>query len=365
MATRSRAYLKQEFNDGERPTGADFADLMDSYLNKEDDQVRLDTNNNLTVPGGINLANTSTGQTGTLRFNGTQIEVFNGGTWNPVSGGGGAFTPVGAGPDVAYDGGNVGIGNFPTPPTHKLDVPLAANSGAAEQVLMGNMAVHNGQTAADDAAYISHEGVASDLRFALKQDGQANTTVNAGSGAQLILSQQGTTRLQITQIGNVTIVPATSASILGNTVIGSPIAGQERDLTVTRDLLVSGQASKPGGGTFEDSASDKRVKQDVKTLDAGLEEICKLKPVFYKFNGKGGTPKDGKEYVGLIAQEVEKVVPFMVKKSPLTGGEKEVPNMLTYNQTPLTFIMINAIRELTERVKKLEAQSAAKTKGKQ
>lgn len=353
MANRSRTYLKEKFEDGDRPTGEHFADMIDSVINKVDDNVQLDPNGNLTIPGGLNLSNTINGQEGTLRFNANQLEVFSGGIWNPVAGGGGgAFIPVGGGPDVAFGGGNVGIGSFLSQPTNKLEVPLAANSGASERVRLGNLIVHNGQ--ANDAAYISHQNATLDNNFAVRQDSQANTTVNAGSNAVLSLNQAGVPRMRLTNTGNITLTPQTSVTIEANTAIGSPVQ--------PRDLFVFGQAFKTVAGPFV-GISDSRVKKDVKTLDMGLTEIKKLKPVSYKYNGEGGTPNDGKEYVGLIAQEVQKVVPSMVDQSKF-AEQQGMPNMLTLDPNPLMYIMINAIQELAGRVEQLESQLAGKSKQK-
>jgi hypothetical protein len=361
MADRSRAYLRQEFSDGERPTGTDFADLIDSFINKEDDGVRRQPNGNITIPAGLTLANATDGQDGTLRFNAGQVEVLQGGVWSPI-GGEGAFARVGGGPHVAFAGGNVGIGGFATPPTHKLEVPL---TGPGERVRLGNVTAHNGPASAA-GAYLSHQNATGDQSFALRQDGQANTDLNAGPGAELALMQGGAARLRINSSGNVTITPQLSVTINGNTQtggnlqVGSPPPGQARNLSVT------GDAFKPGGGPFTPLASDARVKRDVKPLDVGLQQVRGLKPVYYKFNGKAGMPDDGREYVGLIAQDVSEVVPFLVQKGGAAGeaGEdREMRDLLTYDPGPLTYILINAVRELAERVEQLEARLAANDGG--
>ncbi len=351
MAEQSRNYLKQRFDDGERPTGKDFTDFIESFINKEDDKVRLASGDNLNIPAGLTLSNAPVGAEGTIRFNAGQVELFSGGAWNPIAGESGAFTEVAGGPSVAFAAGNVGIGNFAVAPTHKLDITLGQNNGAPRRVRFGKLVVHNGT--ADDAAYISNESAAAvtDLSYALKQDSQANTTINAGQGARLILAHNNQTRFQILTSGNITISPVASVAIDGNVAIGALPALQNKN------LLVFGNASKLVAGGFDAIASDVRVKKDVKSLHYGLREICRLNPVFYKFNGEGGTPEDGKEYVGLLAQELNEVMPFMVKKSEIaSANDKQKRDLLTYESGPLTFIMINAIRELTEKVEKLEAE---------
>ncbi|WP_315817947.1 tail fiber domain-containing protein [Paraflavitalea speifideaquila] len=79
-------------------------------------------------------------------------------------------------------------------------------------------------------------------------------------------------------------------------------------------------------------------------------------PVVYKFNGKGGTVDNGIDYIGLIAQDVKKVMPELVisqfqKLNPEDSKEEEV---LTHDLTPLVFMFINAIKELNDRLEKLE-----------
>jgi hypothetical protein len=352
MADRSRAYLKQEFNDGERPTGADFADLIDSAINKEDDGVRM-VNGNLSLQAGLTLANTSAGVEGTLRFTGTQLEVFRGGAWGPL-GGGGAFTPVAGGPDVAFTGGNVGIGNFNTAPPHRLDVPLSGNSGADQRIRLGNVAVHNGS--GNDAAYVSHRSATTNQQFALRQNSVAETHVNSGSSQPLILMQGGNNpRLTIADSGNISLMPDSSVEI------GRSGANGARNLVVRGNLDVHGTARKTGGGNF-DVLSDARVKRDVKALDLGLSEIRRLKPVYYKYNGEAGTIDDGREYVGIVAQDIAEVMPIAVRHDAFADvgeGREDYRDLLTYDPSPLTYVLINAVRELAERVEQLETRLAA------
>jgi hypothetical protein len=63
----SRAQLNQEFRDGERPSGDDFASAWLSFLHKSDDGVRVDINGNLELSRGITVKDATAGQAGTLR----------------------------------------------------------------------------------------------------------------------------------------------------------------------------------------------------------------------------------------------------------------------------------------------------------
>src|SRR5580704_1647263 len=78
-------------------------------------------------------------------------------------------------------------------------------------------------------------------------------------------------------------------------------------------IYCGGGAEMPGGGMWGNSSSDARVKKDIKDFHPGLAELVRLHAVRYKYNGLGGTQDDGHEFVGVIAQELEKVMPEMVK----------------------------------------------------
>jgi len=71
-------------------------------------------------------------------------------------------------------------------------------------------------------------------------------------------------------------------------------------------------------GTFVE-ASDKRLKENIKTIDNATDKISKLRGVMYN---KISTP--GKEEMGLIAQEVEEVVPEVVGTDATEEGMKNV-----------------------------------------
>ena len=93
------------------------------------------------------------------------------------------------------------------------------------------------------------------------------------------------------------------------------------------------------------SFSDIRLKENIKPTNYGLNELLKLNPVEFKWK-----EKDGKE-IGLIAQEVEKIVPEVIKEN------KRINDDTLYKQVDyekLVPVLINSIKELNERIKKLE-----------
>jgi hypothetical protein len=103
-------------------------------------------------------------------------------------------------------------------------------------------------------------------------------------------------------------------------------------------LHVNGSAGKPGGGSWS-NASDERLKNVKRNFNRSLEAIDELNPVYYTYkkNNEIDLPVN-EEYVGLLAQEVQKVIPEAV-------GEYE-KGYLSVNNDPIIWTMLNAIKEL-------------------
>jgi hypothetical protein len=88
--------------------------------------------------------------------------------------------------------------------------------------------------------------------------------------------------------------------------------------------------------------SDVRVKENIKTIDNSLEKVSKLRGV--EFNKIGEDIKS----IGVIAQEIEKVIPEVVREDD--KGMKSV----AYGN--ITGILIEAIKELKQEIEELKKQ---------
>ena len=101
--------------------------------------------------------------------------------------------------------------------------------------------------------------------------------------------------------------------------------------------------------------SDARVKKDVTNFTDGLATIERLRPVSFALNGLGGT-SDGKQEIGLIAQEVAEVAPYMsaIHEGKLNPTDTEDTKMLSIQPMTITYVLINAVQELSKEVKALK-----------
>jgi len=95
--------------------------------------------------------------------------------------------------------------------------------------------------------------------------------------------------------------------------------------------------------------SDARLKTDVNTINDALSICGKLRGVSYKWI------KDGKPSIGVIAQEVEEVIPEVVLNNldsdPATGETIEVKSV---DYGKIVGVLINAINELKAEVDELK-----------
>lgn len=141
--------------------------------------------------------------------------------------------------------------------------------------------------------------------------------------------------------------------------------------------LASGNAAKPGGGMWI-ATSDKRSKKEINPFTKGLETLRLINPVSFKYNGRFGTNNEDRTHIGLIAQEVQQYAPEMVLEntyqeietsySDETGTVEKViaeERYLSVDPSELTYILINAAKELQEKVEKLESEIEILKKGTQ
>jgi hypothetical protein len=165
-------------------------------------------------------------------------------------------------------------------------------------------------------------------------------------------------------ITNATAIGANAEVTESNTMVLGCIAGVNNCQTsvsvgigtTTPDnlLSVNGSADKPGGGSWG-TYSDGRLKTVNGSFDSGLNQVMKLHPIRYRYKPDNALSiRDADEHVGVVAQEVQRVIPEAVTEN----GK----GYLLVNNDPIIWSMVNAIkeqqREIERQQKLLLAQSA-------
>ena len=182
-------------------------------------------------------------------------------------------------------------------------------------------------------------------RMRIGQDGLVN--INSG---KFKVDQNGVTNISITNDAN-------ANGFVFDTGDGG--AGNRPKFKIrygTADQIYldgSGNAEKPGGGSWT-AISDSRAKENIVDYTSGLDQLKQIQPRSYRYIGNETT------YIGLVAQEVEDAMPELVKlgEGKLPDGT-EVTDFRTLNQTPLTFALINAVKEMAEQIDLLKAKVTA------
>lgn len=118
---------------------------------------------------------------------------------------------------------------------------------------------------------------------------------------------------------------------------------EEMRLTGGGDLHVDGDII-----AYSSTVSDKRLKTNVHKIDGALEKVSKLNGYTFDYI------RDNRASAGVIAQEVEKVLPSAVieKDESLHGKDGETYKTVQYDQ--LHGLLIEAIKELKAEIEALK-----------
>lgn len=118
--------------------------------------------------------------------------------------------------------------------------------------------------------------------------------------------------------------------------------------------------STPGGDMIASgnigAYSDPRLKDEVEPIAGALDIVDQLRGVRFTWNNKTKLiGKPGQRDIGVLADEVEAVLPELVSLSmPDDGNDGQQWRVVDYAK--LTPVLIEAVKDLAARVKELEAR---------
>ncbi len=128
--------------------------------------------------------------------------------------------------------------------------------------------------------------------------------------------------------------------------------------TTRVEFRTNGTAFKSGGGTSWDQVSDARLKHDVQPLEGALDRLLQLRGVRFHYSVDalpGGVALPQDEQTGFLAQDVQQVFPDWVQESE--------EGYLSIGERGTTALLVEALRELSERNAALEARIDALESG--
>ena len=132
-----------------------------------------------------------------------------------------------------------------------------------------------------------------------------------------------------------------------------PVSSLTLDYAGNLNFVGSGTAYKAGGGSWT-APSDARLKTVDGEYQSGLAAVLALRPVHYTYKGNDGHGLSG-SFVGLVAQEVEDVMPEMVGIREGIINGRWVNDLRITDTSSLIFALVNAIKELKAELDELKA----------
>jgi hypothetical protein len=164
-------------------------------------------------------------------------------------------------------------------------------------------------------------------------------------------SYTGFSRIHLFAVGNGTSTLSRSNALNVDTLgrVGLGIIAPAYQLQ-----LSTNSAAKPSSSTWT-VTSDERVKENIQPYQKGLNEIIQINTKTFDYNGKAGFDKI-KNNVGVVAQEIIKVFPETIKtySAKLDETDEEETELYNFDAHPLTFALINSVKELNDKILLLE-----------
>ena len=125
---------------------------------------------------------------------------------------------------------------------------------------------------------------------------------------------------------------------------------------------LSGGSTATFVGDVTANTSDKRLKTNIRKIDNALEKVSQINGVYYNFTDEAlklNHTLDKEEQVGLLAQEVQSVLPHIIKPAPFdidreSGESISGENYLTIQYEKIVPLLLEAIKELKAEIDELK-----------
>ena len=137
-----------------------------------------------------------------------------------------------------------------------------------------------------------------------------------------------------------TVVPTNEDFFINGNDDGTSITAVRIDMSDAGAIICKGNITAFG------NTSDIKLKENIEVIPDALDKVKQLKGITFNYK------KDGKVSTGLIAQDLEKVLPEAVYESCDIDNDEDKHLAIRYGNT--VGLLVEAIKELEARVKKLE-----------
>ena len=242
----------------------------------------------------------------------------------------------------------------------------AARVATLNQDTSGNAATATALETARDIGGVSFDGTGNINLPGVNQAGNQNTSGNAATATALEtarniggVSFDGTANINlpgVNQAGNQNTTGNADTATTATNATNITLAAESSDTTcfpVFATAATGNQAPKTSSNFTYDSVDEILSCTDFNTtsdinLKKDIEIISNANEILNQINGVNFTwIKSNKPSIGIIAQEIEKVLPQLVNERTDTGTK-------SVNYNGLIGVLIEAVKELSQRVEELE-----------
>ncbi|MBO9613767.1 MAG: tail fiber domain-containing protein [Dyadobacter sp.] len=182
------------------------------------------------------------------------------------------------------------------------------------------------------------------------KSGKSN--VSGSSNTYIGYQADGTTFIQnATAIGANAKVTMDNSLVLGYKAnVGIGVSAPSFQLHLSTDA-----AAKAGSPDWT-VASDSRLKRNITNFTDGLDLLKQIRPVWFQYNGQAGIETGDKKFVGIVAQEMEKIAPYTIGTFTHQDSLGNKTEYLDYDANAVTYILINSVKEQQRVIEQKDAE---------
>ena len=224
----------------------------------------------------------------------------------------------------------------------------------AEHVLSGS--IDTERTRASDAEHVLSGSISTEVTRASDAEhvlsGSIDTERTRASDAEHVLSGSISTEVTRASDAEHVLSASISAEVTRATDAESSITARINNILNGTEVCVSLKVTGDvQAGSFT-SYSDMRLKTDIEEVANGMETVKALHPVFYNWISGAPSVNPGHKELGFLAQEVEAVLPGVVRTDSSDAfGKKSV----AYDR--VVSLLVAAVKELDARLAALEPRA--------
>jgi hypothetical protein len=152
-------------------------------------------------------------------------------------------------------------------------------------------------------------------------------------------------------------ITASDNGVDGHNIQFKTRAGATASFGTRMTITTNGSIGAPTGTNIY-NPSDIRLKQNISTLNNGLDKVMALNPVKFNWIDNYETSENGKNMLGFIAQEVLTAVPEAVEsfaQNTIVVEGAEITDVMRVNEKFIIPVLVAAIQEQQTQINELKA----------